>query len=121
MVEPIVVGAGHADRPVFILNRGVGEALSRIEDGEFDLILVQKIQPMIRLRAVSATGPAAFLPERAQIAVHGEAGPEGIALVPLEIFVWRSDELTKLFVQLHHMAVGVDNSIITHFRTSRRT
>src|SRR5215510_8711927 len=87
MIEPIVVGPGHAYRPVFILNRGVGETLSGVEDGELNPVLVQKIQPMICLGPVSATGPAAFLPERAQIAVHGEAGPEGIALVPFQILV----------------------------------
>src|SRR5262244_1361391 len=115
MIEPVVVGPGHADRPVFILNSGVGETLSGVEDGELNPVLVQKIQPMICLGPVSATGPAALLSERAQIAVHREAGPERIALVPFKILVWRSDELTKLFVQLHHMAVGIDNSIIRHY------
>jgi hypothetical protein len=93
----------------------VGKALSGIEDGELDAVLIQKIKPMLCLRAVSSAGSAALLPERAQIAVHGEAGPERITLVPLEVVVWRSDELAKLFVQLHHMAVGVDDSIISHF------
>src|SRR5262245_26453178 len=115
MTEPIVVGPGHAYRPVFILNRGVGETLSGVEDGELNPVLVQKIQPMIRLGPISATGPTAFLPERAQITVHGKTGPEGIALVPLEILVWRSDKITKLFVQLHHMAVCIDDSIISHY------
>src|SRR5262245_40545441 len=115
MVEPIVVGPGHADRPVFILNRGVGETLSGVEDGEFNPVLVQKIQPMICLGPVSATGPAALLSERTQIAVHGKTRPEGIALMPFQIFVWRSNKLTKLFVQLHYMAVDIDDSIISHY------
>jgi hypothetical protein len=71
---------------------------------------------MVCLRAVPSTGPAAFLPEGAQIAIHSKTGPERITLVPLEVVVRRSYKLTKLFVQLHHMAVGVDDSIINHFQ-----
>ena len=92
----------------------MGQPLSGIEHGKLDFVLVEKFKPMIRLGSLSATGPTAFLPERPQITVHSEPGPERVTLVPLEVLVWRSDELTKLFVQLHHMAVGVDNSIISH-------
>src|SRR6266545_1150291 len=114
VIEPVVVGFGHTDRPVFILDRAVGQALGRIKHRELDLVLVEKLKPMIRLGSVAAAGPAAFLPERTEVSIHRQPWPERIALMPLEIFIRRTDELAQLAVELHYVSVGVDDSVVGH-------
>ena len=61
VVEPIVVRTRHADSPVFILNGSVSQSLSGIKNRQLDLVLVEKIEPVIGLWPVAAAGPAAFL------------------------------------------------------------
>src|SRR5438128_5252581 len=69
---------------------------------------------MICLWSFTSTGPAAFLPQRSQITVHCKSGPKRITLVPLEIAIRRTDELSELFIQLHNVTVRIDDSIIRH-------
>src|SRR5262245_7060638 len=90
------------------------QSLSGIKNRQFDFVLVEEIQPMIRFGPVAATGPTASLAQRAQVTVHRESGPKGITLVPFEVFIGRADKLAEFAVELHHMSVGVDNSILSH-------
>src|SRR5919106_2767260 len=47
VIEPIIVRAGHTDGPVLVLNGRVGQTLSWIENGKFNPILVEEIQPIL--------------------------------------------------------------------------
>src|SRR5690242_7564232 len=114
MIKPIVVGSRHADCPILVLDSAMGKPLSGVEDCKLNFVFIQKLEPMARLRAVTATGPAALLPERAEKAVHSQLRLAGIDVMPFKNLIERADDFAQLTVQFHHMPLSVDDSIVSH-------
>ena len=114
MIEPIIVRPGQNDGPIAVLDRRVSQSLSGVENREFNSIFVEELEPMLRVRPGPAPGPAAGFSERAQVPVHGEPGPEGIAPVPFEVPVRGADVFPQFLVQFHHVTIGIEDSVLSH-------
>src|SRR5215813_4498422 len=114
MIEPVIVSARQGQGPVPVADHAVGQPLGRVENCHFDVVFVQEVEPVLRIGPFPFSHPTSRFSQRAEVAVESQPRPKGIAPVPLQILVRRSDEFAQLFVKLLYMPVRVYDPKLCH-------